>query len=219
VLRCEYSFGPGTATSIAVRSEAGIIVVSPPCNAADSVFDELAAIGPVCALVAPNAFHHMGLVSWKARFQNAVLFAPEQSIARVRAKTGLREIRPVNDANAVTGKDIEWIDMPYYRTGEVLVRLRTEHGLAWHVTDAILNFPELPLHPIARLLFRLTGSAPGLKLNRIAPVFMVKDRGALYRWLLEQLESEPPRWLIPSHGDVADLSSTSAPLRAILAAR
>jgi hypothetical protein len=68
---CDYSFGHGTAKALAVGVDGGVIVVSPPCRVADSVLDAVAAFGSVRALVASNAFHHMGLPAWKARFPDA----------------------------------------------------------------------------------------------------------------------------------------------------
>jgi hypothetical protein len=42
---------------------------------------------------------------------------------------------------------------------------------------------------------------------------MVKDRPALWRWLRDEVDREPPRWLIPAHGGVVDLSATPTRLR------
>jgi len=207
VLIHTYSFGPGTSNALAVRGAAGLLVLSPPYRARQGLFDDLARFGNVCALVASNAFHHLGIREWKARFPNAPVFAPAQSIARVKRQTGLEDIRPVAAAAPLAGHGIELVDMPYYRTGEVLVRLETERGRAWYVTDLIMNMPELPRHPIFGALFKLTGSAPGLKYNNVGPVFMVKDRKALKRWLAGEYAKAPPRWLIATHGDVADLAA------------
>ena len=208
---CDYSFGPGRANALAVGVDGGVIVVSPPCR--ESVLDAAAGFGSVRALVASNAFHHMGLSRWKARFPNAQVFAPAQSIARVAARTGLTGIRPVAEAAAICGRQVTLTDMPHYKTGEVLVRIRGADGVAWYVTDVMLNLPKLPAHPIARFAFQVTRSAPGLRLNRLAPLFMVKDRGALWRWLRAEVERDPPRWLIPAHGAVVDLSATPTRLR------
>ena len=84
ILTCEYSFGPGTAISLAVGGKDGLVVVSPPCRVAADVFEALSRHGPVRALVASNAFHHLGLPEWKARFPEAVVFAPAQSGLRPR---------------------------------------------------------------------------------------------------------------------------------------
>src|SRR5690348_10422752 len=41
ILTYEYSFGPGTSKSLAVGGNGGLIVVSPPCRVAQSVYDDL----------------------------------------------------------------------------------------------------------------------------------------------------------------------------------
>jgi len=213
---CDYSFGPGRANALAVGVDGGVIVISPPCRVAESVLDAAAGFGSVRALVASNAFHHMGLARWKARFPDAEVFAPAQSIARVAAKSGLTGIRPVAEATAICGRRVTLTDMPHYKTGEVLVRVRAADGLAWYVTDVMLNIPELPAHSIASFVFRVSGSAPGLRMNRIAPLFMVRNRAELWRWLRTEVDRDPPRWLIPAHGEVVDLSATPARLGDLL---
>jgi hypothetical protein len=207
VLTYEYSFGPGTANALAAGGTEGLIVVSPPWRAAPGVFDDLAAFGPVRALVASNAFHYLGLPEWKVRFPDAAVFAPAQSIARIARRSGLTGIRPLADAAPILGPGLELVDMPHYKTGEALVRIATDRGLVWYVTDVILNFPVLPRNPVARLAFRLSGSGPGLRYNNIAPLFMVKDKAALRRWLADEFRKSPPGWLIATHGDIADLAA------------
>lgn len=207
LLTYTYSFGPGNANALAVGVPGGLLIVSPPYRAADGVFEDLRPYGPVRALVASNAFHHLGIPEWKKRFPNAAVFAPAQSVARVERQTKIRGIRPLSEAAVITGPDPELIDMPYYRTGEVLVRAKSARGLVWYVTDIILNMPALPGHPIMGILFRLSGSAPGLRFNNIGPMFMVKDKAALKRWLAAEYEKDPPRWLIAAHGDAADFEA------------
>jgi hypothetical protein len=212
----EYTFGPGTANALAVGVDGGVIIVSPPCRVSASVLDAAAASWNVKGLLASNAFHHLGLPAWKARFPGAPVFAPGQSIARVAAKSALQDIRPLSEAQAICGERVTLTDLPHYRTGEALVRVRQASGLTWYVTDVILNMAHLPDHPVARMAFRLSGSAPGLRLNRIGPLFMVKDHAALRRWLRAEVEREAPRWLIPAHGDVVDLSTSPNRLRDLL---
>lgn len=207
LLTYSYSFGPGIANALAVGVPGGLLIVSPPYRAADGVFEDLRPYGPVRVLVASNAFHHMGIPEWKKRFPNAAVFAPAQSVARVERQTKIRGIRPLSEAAVITGPDLELIDMPYYRTGEVLVRAKSARGPVWYVTDIILNMPALPGHPVMAILFRLSGSAPGLRFNNIGPMFMVKDKAALKRWLAAEYEKDPPRWLIAAHGDTADFEA------------
>ena len=218
ILTYEYSFGPGTAVALAVGGENGLVVVSPPCRVPSDAFDELSRYGTVRALVASNAFHYLGIPEWKARFPDAAIFAPAQSIARVERRTGLTGIRPLSEAGSITGPALELIDMPHYKTGEALVRITTERGIVWYVTDVIMNMPELPRNPIARVVFRASGSAPGPKFNNIAPLFMVRDKRALRRWLCDEFRKAPPAWMIATHGDIVDFRSNPEIGRALFAA-
>lgn len=213
ILTYEYSFGPGTANALAVGVEGGIVLVSPPCRVASGVFEDLSQYGSVRALVASNAFHYLGLAEWKVRFPEAAIFAPVQSIARVERQSKLRGIRPLAEAASITGSRLELTDMPHYKTGEVLVRVATERGLVWYVTDIIMNLPVLPSNPVFKLLFKLSGSGPGLKLNNIAPLFMVRDKAALKRWLAAEFEKAPPSWLIPTHGEIVECASNQDAVR------
>ena len=218
ILTHEYSFGPGLANALAVGGQSGLVVVSPPCRVAAGVFDDLARWGAVRALVASNAFHHLGIPEWKARFPDAAVFAPAQSIARVARRTSLTGIRPISDASSITGPAVELIDMPHYKTGEVLVRITTDRGSVWYVTDVILNMSELPRNPIASLVFRLSGGAPGPKFNNVAPLFMVRDKTALRRWLGEEFRKAPPAWMIAAHGDIVDFRNNPEIGRALFGA-
>jgi hypothetical protein len=219
ILTYEYSFGPGTATSLAVGGKDGLVVVSPPCRVAADAFEALSRHGAVRALVASNAFHHLGIPEWKARYPEAVIFAPAQSIARVERQSKLRGIRPLADASTIAGSRLELVDMPHYKTGEVLVRVASERGLVWYVTDVVMNFPKLPRNPIAKIMFGLSGSGPGLKFNNIAPLFMVRDKAALKRWLAAEFEKAPPSWLIPTHGDIVDCTANRDAVRNLFAQR
>ena len=219
ILTYEYAFGPGTAHSLAVGGNEGLTVISPPFRATEGVFADLSEYGAVRALIASNAFHHLGLPEWKARFPKCEVFAPAQSIARVEKHTQLRGIRPLAEAVSIAGTRVELVDMPYYKTGETLVRIRSGRGLVWYVTDVIMNFAKLPANPVAALVFWLSGSAPGLKYNNIAPVFMMKDKRALRRWLAAEFHKAPPRWLIPAHGDIVDLAANSGAARALFGER
>lgn len=206
VLLGSYTFGPGSADALAVRGREGLVVVSPPYGDDPRMFDELLRYGHVRALVASNAYHHLGLPQWRARVPDADVFAPRQSIARVEKRSGISGIRPLSEAASITGERLELIDMPYYKTGEVLVRIDTGNGVAWYVTDVIMNLPTLPPQPLFRLMFSVSGSGPGLRFNNIAPLFMVADKKALRRWIADEFRKSPPRWLIPAHGDVVDFS-------------
>jgi hypothetical protein len=217
ILTFTYSFGAGAANSLAVGTEDGLLVVSPPCTIGDDAFDALARFGAVRALVAPNAFHHLGLRRWRERYPQARVFAPAQSLRRVQRQTGMADVHPLSEAARSIGPAVELIDMPHYRTGELLVRVRSRRGLVWYLTDIVLNLPEPPAHPVARLVFALGRSAPGLRFNNVAALFMVKDKAALKRWLAGQAAGDRPGWLLLAHGDAVDLAARPGVLERLFA--
>jgi glyoxylase-like metal-dependent hydrolase (beta-lactamase superfamily II) len=208
----EYSFGSGSATALAVDVGGGLLVASPPCRVGDDALEALATRAPVRALLATNAYHTLGLARWKARFPDAAVFAPPQSMLRVTKVSRIAGVRPLGEAAALTGERVALIELPYFRTGEALVKIRAAEGLLWYVTDIVLNLPRLPPNPLFAALFKLSGSAPGLRINRIGPLFMVRDRPALWRWLAAEAGRDRPRWLVPAHGDTVDLAATPSRL-------
>lgn len=215
LLTYAYRIGPGSATAIAVGGKDGLVIVSPPRRVTGGVVEDLSAYGPVRALVASNAFHFLGLPEWKARFPNARVFAPAQSIARVERKSGLRAIEPLADAAGLTGDKLQLIDLPHYRTGEVLACIDSGRGRVWYVTDLILNLRELPANAVVKILFRLSGSAPGLKFNNVGGLFMIRNKAALRRWLADAFRKAPPDWLLPAHGEIVDVKAQAEAVHAL----
>jgi hypothetical protein len=213
ILTYEYSFGPGRANALAVGTGDGMVLVSPPCRVDAGVLDDVASYGAVRALVASNAFHYMGISEWKARFPEAAIFAPAQSIPRIEKQAKIAGVRPVSEATAITGDKVDLIDMPHYKTGEVMVRIKTAGGVVWYLTDILMNLPELPPQLLFRLMFKWTDSGPGLKVNKISPLFMVKNKRELYRWVAEQIDKDPPTRLIPAHGGIVELGDKAEVLR------
>lgn len=213
----QYSVGGGIATALAVDAGGGLLVASPPCRVGDGAFEALASRAPVRALVATNAYHTLGIAPWKARFPEAAVFAPPQSLQRVTKVSGVAGIRPLSEAAGFTSERVALIELPYFRTGETLIKIRTAGGVIWYVTDIVLNLPQLPSHPVFAALFKLTGSAPGLRINRVAPLFMVRNRPALWAWLAAEARRDAPRWLVPAHGDTVDLADAPTRLEELFA--
>ena len=217
-LTCTYNFGPGLANALALTVEGGgLIVLSPPCNVPDEIYTELEKRGPIRALVAPNAYHSMGLVPWRARYPDVPVFAPAQSIKRLEKTTKITGIRPAAEAAALLGDRVELIDMPHYKTGELLVRWRADDGAwVWFMTDVAFAMPTLP-KGIFGTVMKLTKSGPGFRRNAIAGFFMVKDKRALYAWISAQAAEKPPTLIVPCHGVPLTLTDPVAEVRAALA--
>ena len=80
----------------------------------------------------------------------------------------------------------------------------------------MFNFRVLPDHPVARFVFRASGSAPGLRFNNVARLFMMRNGRAVRRWLAGELRRQQPRWLIPAHGEVVDVNAEQEAVAALI---
>lgn len=194
----EYSFSKGAwATSLAFRGVDGIVVVSPPKTDDPAVMDALAAHGPVRALVANNAYHHLGQVGWRARFPQAVSYAPAGGLAALRKKHATIPWRAADEL--ALPDNVAYADPPGFRTGEGFFSVRTGAGTAWFTGDLLSNIQRMPGPPF-RWLFTWTGSAPGFRLFKPCVWFFVTDRKALRAWYEARLASDPPTVVVPAHG-------------------
>ena len=193
----------GTANSMAFRLDSGgVAVVSPPCKPAELVFDEVAALGSVEVLVAPNAMHHLGQTAWRARFPRARCFAPAGAHARINKQNAT--VGPLEDLDAlrvVVGTAAHVGEAPGTRHGECWIAVSSGSGFVWYVGDVLVNMPSLPAPLLPRWLFWLSGSAPGFRVFHLALLASAHNKAALLSALGEDLERFPPAVLVPGHGE------------------
>lgn len=213
VLVKEYSFGPGRANALAVGMPEGKwLIISPPPSLTRTEADAFAQQGGVVALVANNGAHHLGLGPSRALFPQAVTYAAPRAAARIRKKgQDYGELETIEKLRPLLGDRIAVVPVAGDKIGDVLLRVRTEKGVVLYAGDFIANMPQLPDKLLFRLIFRLTDSAPGLKVFKMFFTFFVADRKAACADLIRELEANPPAILVPAHGDVdsrADLGPT-----------
>lgn len=204
VLVRSYTFGAAAANALLVGLPNGkLLVASPPCGMSPAELQAMARHGEVAALLENNGLHHLGLGSWCAAFPGAVTYAAPRAAARIAKKN--RNCGPIHSLEALApllGDRVSVLPVEGDKIGDVLVRVRTERGVLLYVGDLIANFPELPPKWFPRLLFRLTDSAPGLKLFGAYFKFFIADRKRALRTLTAEVEANPPAILVPAHGDV-----------------
>jgi hypothetical protein len=212
----KYSFGQGTANTFAAQlDDDGWLVVSPAAGAPAAVLDELAADGPVRALVAPSGFHHMGHPAWRARFPDAKSYAPEGSMARLRKKSSV-DYLPLAELTAQLPSRFELAIPDGLKSPDLMVRVQSGHDRVWFTGDLISNTTEADLKFFPRLIFSLFGSGPGYRFASLPAKVNARDVAAWKRAVLRAVEAAPPTIVLPAHGDpVRD--DAGARTRAILA--
>ena len=208
----EYRFrGPAVATTLVFRGVDGLAVVSPSMGMTSRDFDALAAHGPVRALIANNAYHHMGQADWRARFPEAVSYAPAGAMARLGKKSMGIPYRSLSELKLPAHVSVD--EPPGFKTGNAFLRLRTKKGSVWYTGDLLTNLQEVPPPPL-RWLFTWTGSAPGFRLFKLGVWNMVGDRKKLRAFMLERLASDPPSIVVPAHGPAVTGGDVAAQARA-----
>lgn len=67
-----------------------------------------------------------------------------------------------------------------------------------YIDELLGNQAAPPPHPFWKFAFWVSGSAPGLRINRIFKTVLCTEPARIARTLLEALEGEPI--LVPAHG-------------------
>jgi len=184
---------PGRMT--VVRLATGGLWLHSPVPIDDRLAAELAALGPVEHLVAPNQFHNLFLADAASRY-------PE---ATVHLAPGLRERLPALPAGEVLATGVSWgeelvgrrIDgMP--RMAETVFLHRPSASLV--VTDLVFHFEAS--NWVTGLLLWLVGTRGRMASSRSAR-FMVADAAATER-SLEAVLAWPFERVIMAHGAIVD---------------
>jgi len=194
-----------------------VTVVSPTIATRSIVGEELAALGPLRALLAPNYFHYLGLAEYAGGNPDCLIAASDIAAPRIGKKTGLA-VGPLEALCAFLPSHVEVLEPPGIRAGEVWLRVETGHGITWVVSDAFFNLAEHPSGGMG-LACRVLGVSRGLRIGRTFTALALGDRATYRAWLLEQLERDRPRSLVPSHGDIAAGDDLPERLRALIRQR
>lgn len=200
LLWLKYSFGPGTANSLAARlNDGGWAVISPPSDATASAYDALASQGEVTALVAPNGFHTLGQLAWRARFPRAVSYAPSGAAPRLAEATPTVAYRPVEELSQKLSP-ARFLLPAGMKAPDLLFQFPTASGNVWWLGDLFSNNSRddqtLPL----RFLSALAGSGLGFRCNSLPELVYVRDRSAWLDSIQAALAQAPPTGVIPAHG-------------------
>jgi hypothetical protein len=208
----EYPFAKaGWATTLAFRGSEGMVVVSPPAKLDSRAYDALAELGPVRALVANNAYHHLGQKEWRARFPDAESFCPPRAITALEKKVAGVKFRSI--AELALPSHVGWQEAPGFKTGETILHVGCKRGPVWYAGDLLANLQRTPPPPMG-WLFSMTGSAPGFRLFKLAVWLLVNDGKAVREWMLARIDAAPPAIVVPAHGPIVDCADVAEQARA-----
>jgi hypothetical protein len=181
------------------RRKDGALMVHSAIAADDATMAQIAALGPVGAIVVPNGYHRLDAVAFRARFPDAEVICPPG------AREAVEQVVPVTRTyDQVTSDghvELQTIDGTAGREGAMIVR--EPDGTTLVLNDLVFNMPHVG--GLQGFIFRfITGSTGLPKVTRIARMFLVADKRAA-RAHLENLAKLPElRRIIVSHHVVID---------------
>ena len=198
--------GVGMPTrSLAMRAPDGALAVISPLPD-DEARRDVAALGPVRFLIAPNSFHYLGISSWAAAFPTAQLWlAPRLAERRPELPHG-HELGE-GAATPFAGVLSHTVLQPHRGVSEVAFLHRPSRTLI--LTDACFHILEAPWRD--RLAWRLLGVwkhfGPSLTARRL----LLRDRTRVADWI-ERLCRWDFERIAVAHGEVLE-SASAATLR------
>lgn len=179
-----------------VRLPSSGILLHSPVPIDDALAVELAAIGPVMQVVAPNLLHHVHLAPCLRRYPAARLYAPE-GLARKRPDLPIAGVLagdpPAAWAEVLEQRLIEGAP----RLNEVVFHHRPSGTLI--TTDLVFNV-QAPRGWATRLALRSFGTLGQLGQSRLWHWWYAQDRAAVRASLARILEWDFERVLM-AHGD------------------
>jgi hypothetical protein len=221
VLSFSYKFGgEGQANCFTAKlPSGGLMVISPPSRATAAEIGDLAAYGPVEAIVANNGYHHLGIGSWREHFPRARGFAAPGAIKRIgKNSKDAGELEPLSALRPLLGDHVAVIEAPASKAGESWAWAKIAGGYAWYGSDVLANMEQLPSNFVVRALFKWTKSAPGYKVFNLATKLLLSDRKRALGQMLDDVRKHPPTVMVPAHGTILVSGSVAAETEQLLSA-
>jgi glyoxylase-like metal-dependent hydrolase (beta-lactamase superfamily II) len=194
-----------------VRVGDGALLIHSPTPVDDSLAAEIAALGPVAFIVAPNCFHHLHVTPFLARFPGAKVYGAP---GLANKRTDLKLAGTLDDGAVVPwGGVLDHITLGGApKLNEVVFLHRASRSLL--VTDLLFNVTA-PDNWATGLLLRLMGTYKRLGPSRLLRWRLTKDRRALKAGVERMLAWDFVR-VLPGHGDVFESSEARERARASL---
>lgn len=191
-------------TALRLRDDS-LCLYSPVRGAGDVARSSLAALGEVAFLLAPNHYHHKGLVEYAETFPDAALLCSEPASPRLEKQTGL-SFEGLRDLVELLPDDCEAIEPEGLKTGEVWLIKGSGEDLVWVVCDALKG-------PSG------TADRVGARIEMLGtfPTYGIQDERIYSAWVKDKLTTHPPNMVAPCHGQLVESENLAGDIEALLA--
>ena len=191
-------------------NDKSLLVIGPTSELTARHLTELRKMGRVAYILAPSSDWHHGLKSFGSKCPGAKYVAEKEAQASLIAATGLKFETPWESLRGKIPELVQVLVPDGLKNGELWIRLQTRRGMAWIVSDIIVNYTKIP-KGIAGWRYWIRGLGPGLRIPFFQKMSSVADAGHLRSWIFERIRNDRPAVLLPMHG--APLTSPDLPRR------
>lgn len=193
-------YSKGTARMVVIGLGGGeLLVVSPAARLGEARWAQLERWGRPRFLLAPNHYHSLGLTAWKERYPEVTIVAHSTALPRLRKRLPGLTFSELDVLQAALPPEVRVFSPPQAKQGETWVSVKTGEGVAWFVTDGILNLERLAGGPMG-LLLRLAGFRARLMVNPLLKRLFLRDKAGFKTWVTRELERDRPVLFVPAHG-------------------
>lgn len=198
----KYSWGPGTANTLAARLQDGTwLVVAPSVGSPSSVLEDLTKDGTVSALIAPNAYHYLGQQAWRQYFPGAASYAPAGALPRLSKKSPEVPYRPASELIETIQPRMSFLVPEGMKTPDMLIRIPAAGATVWWMGDLFTNSARDDLNWLLRRIAPLAGSGLGYRRNSRPGLIYVQNPTAWLHSIRNALDADPPSIVVPAHGN------------------
>ena len=185
---------PLSVNMTVLRLDSDALVVHSPLEATPALVEEVAALGRVRHLYAPNTFHHRRLAEWQAAYPDATLHAPRGLFGK---RDDLR-IDRLFDAPppGEWANQLDEVEIAGFRLEEAVLFHRPSGTLV--VTDLFHNVGR-PSSRWARIYTRLMGFYDRVALSRVIRSTAFTDEAAA-REAVSHIAAWPVERIVVGHG-------------------
>jgi hypothetical protein len=177
----------------------GLLVVSPGVPVSDAQWEALAKYGTPRFLLAPNHFHNAGIAAWKARFPEVRVAAHPRALKRLRKKVPGVDFEDLTGLTAALPEGMRLVSPPMAKQGETWVSVKTKEGVAWFMTDNLMNEERIPGGAMG-FGMKLLGFRAELQTNPFFRRIFLEDKAGYKAFVNAELDRDSPSLFVPSHG-------------------
>lgn len=191
----EYEVNSYKANAFAILlDENSLAIISPPTGMSETNFAIIETKGKVTALIAPHSGHDLGQAEWQTRYPHAQSYAPTVALSQLNA-LGLRTFVPLSKLSSA---NVEFQEVPGTKKGGTIAIVRCGERLVVYLDELVSNWASLQGPLLVKLMFWLSGSAPGLKVNRVYSKLLCTDVPAVAQTVIKALDGDPA--IVLAHG-------------------